>query len=258
MHRNTASAELVDKHTFKPENARRDKSGCIFKPHSLESGQTTQQKYAKMKKHLLIPLVTILALSACQPAAHNAGRKEKALRFIISHPIAAFKIGMKADRARNITTNSVRFSIHLGLNDTFNPDGRGTQVNAVRHTLWQATITSRFSATVAKEAGDAYEKDNTPPDPNKTEFNKLYDADESVDLRNNAIGRGIGDANKNAEMKTIVRAILDRYHTEGLWQIFPEEREGKTVYQIRLTQLNDTDYQKAVSELETLNQYGGK
>ncbi|EGZ45472.1 DUF6973 domain-containing protein [Neisseria wadsworthii] len=211
-----------------------------------------------MKKILFLTLISALALSACKPPAPDAGRKEKALRFIVNHPIAAYKIGMKADRARNITTNSVRFSIRLGLDDTFNPNGRGTQVNAVRHTLWQATIASQFSAELAKEAGDAYEKDNTPPDPNKTEFNKLYDADESVDLRNNAIGRSIGEAHKGAEMKTLVRAILDRYHQEGLWQIFPVEQEGKTVYQIRLTKLGEEDYQKALAELAQLNQYGAK
>lgn len=209
-----------------------------------------------MKKFLLFP-AAVLLLAGCQPAP-DAGRKEKALRFVISHPIAAYKIGMRTDHAKNITTNSVRFSINTGLDDTVNRDGRGTQVNAVRHTTWQATIASRFGADIAKAAGDAYEKDNTPPNPAETEFEKLYNADESVDLRNNAIGRGIGASMPGAEMKDIVRAILDRYHKEGLWQIFAEKRGSKTVYQIRLTKLNDADYQKAVANLAELQPYGGK
>lgn len=211
-----------------------------------------------MKKYLFAPLAAALLLSACQPPAPDAGRKEKILRFVIRHPIAAYKIGMKKDRVHNITTNSVRFSIHLGLDDTVNPDGRGTQVNAIRHTLWQASIAAAFGADIAKQAGDAYEKDNTPPDPNKTEFDVLYKSDESIDLRNNAIGRGIGEANKGAEMKVIVRAILDRYHNEGLWQAFKVEKDGKTVYQIRQTKLSGEDYQKALANLANLGPVGQK
>lgn len=211
-----------------------------------------------MKKHFCLIFCSALLLSACRPAPPDASRKEKILRFAVSHPIAAFTIGMKADRVENITTNSVRFSIHLGLDDTLNRDGRGTQVNAVRHTLWQATIASRFGAEIAKAAGDAYEKNNTPPDLSQIEFDKLYNADESCDLRNNAIGRKIGEAHKDAAMRDIVRAILDHYHKEGLWQIFPEERDGKTVYQIRLTKLNEADYQKALANLAKLKHHGGK
>ncbi len=116
-----------------------------------------------IKRLVLIGLISLLSLSACQPAPPTASRKEKIIRFALNHPIAAWRIGMKKSDADNLTSNAVRFSQALGLDDTVNRDGRGTQVNAVRHTLWQASITSTFSSKLAKLAGDAYEKNNTPP-----------------------------------------------------------------------------------------------
>lgn len=209
-----------------------------------------------VKRLTLISLLSLLSLSACQPAAPTASRKEKIIRFALNHPVAAWRIGMKKNDADNLTSNAVRFSLALGLDDTVNPDGRGTQVNAIRHTLWQASITSIFSSKLAKLAGDAYEKNNTPPSEEQTEFNKLYNADESTDLRNNAIGRAIGEQHPHTPTNELLKLILQQYHQQGLWQIFPVERDGKTVYQIRQTRLSDEDYQKAMEKLAGLNAIG--
>ena len=113
-----------------------------------------------------------------------------------------------------------------------------------------------FSSDLAKQAGDAYEKDNTPPDENQTEFEVLYDADESIDLHNNAIGRSIGESHPHTPANELLKLILQRYHQDGLWQAFPLERDGKTVYQIRKTRLNDDDYQRAMEKLAGLNEIG--
>lgn len=208
------------------------------------------------KRLMLLGLLPLLALTACQPASPTASRKEKIIRFAVSHPIAVWRIGMKRDDADNITSNAVRFSTALGLDDVANRHGRGTQVNAIRHTLWQASIASMFSSELAKQAGDAYEKDNTPPDENQTEFEVLYNADESIDLRNNAIGRAIGESHPHIPINELLKLILQRYHQDGLWQAFPLERDGKTVYQIRQTRLSDEDYQKAMEKLAGLNEIG--
>ena len=52
---------------------------------------------------------------------------------------------------------------------------------------------------------------------NQTFFSNLNDADESVDLHNNIIGRFIGEQNKGAKMNTMAKAVLDVFQKEGLY-----------------------------------------
>lgn len=208
------------------------------------------------RKPFLLLLLPLLALTACTQPEPTAGRREKMLYFSLHHPYAAYIIGPREVDANNITSTAVRFSTRIGLDDAVNPDGRGTQVNAVRHTLWQAAITARFNADIAKAAGDAYERNNTPPKAEQTEFDILYQSDESIDLRNNAIGRSIAEAHPGASIKELARLILDRYHQEGLWQAFRVERSTGERYQIRPTRLSDQDYQQAIKKLSALNEQG--
>lgn len=216
-----------------------------------------QTAYPMNRTHRFLPLLLpLLALTACTQPEPTASRREKMLHFAVHHPYAAYTIGPKKDDADNITSTAVRFSTRIGLDDAANPDGRGTQVNAVRHTLWQASIAARFNADIAKAAGDAYERNNTPPQADQTEFDILYQSDESIDLRNNAIGRSIGQAHPGASIKELTRLILDRYHQEGLWQAFRVERAAGQRYQIRLTRLSDQDYQQAIEKLSARNEQG--
>ncbi len=99
-------------------------------------------------------------------------------------------------------------------------------------------------------------KTTPPPSEDQTEFEKLYNADESTDLRNNAIGRAIGAQHPHTPANELLKLILQQYHQQGLWQIFALERDGKTVYQIRQTRLSDEDYQKAMEKLAGLNAIG--
>ena len=71
------------------------------------------------------------------------------VQFLLRHPIIAANIGESKRGSNNISTNAARFADSLGLRE--DSSNEGTQVNAVRHATWQATITSRFGGGIAKE-----------------------------------------------------------------------------------------------------------
>ncbi len=204
-------------------------------------------------------LAFLLLLSPASQADADNGdfvpaesRRSKIIRFIASHPIAAQAIGMESDESANITSNAIRFAKRTGLDDRANGDGRGTQVNAVRHTLWQATIASRFDADVAEEVGNAYEI-NPVIDEAKTDYPSRYDADEAVDLRNNRIGRRIGSERPQLDMKALALSVLAHFSQEGLWMAEPVAENGQTVWRISQTKLGDTQYEAAIRNLGPLN-----
>ena len=106
-------------------------------------------------------LTTLLIATVMGTGCHNIEStfkdKPQLLKFATQHPIAAAAIG-KEDGSLNITSSAIRFSTRVGLDNSKNGDGRGTEVNALRHSLWQATIAARFNADIATAAGNAYEK----------------------------------------------------------------------------------------------------
>lgn len=71
--------------------------------------------------------------------------------------------------------------------------GEGSQVNAVRHALWSATIASKYGYKISKEATDSHE-DNL--NLTGSVFNESILADCRVDILNNEIGRIIGSNRK--------------------------------------------------------------
>ena len=88
--------------------------------------------------------------------------------------------------------------------------------NAIRHTIWQAAITSKYGAQVARDAGDAHE---TRPyfDVHKRVYDNENDADMATDLLNNKIGRMIGVKYKNRSTKEIALKVLEEFYRNGLY-----------------------------------------
>ncbi|UOO83097.1 hypothetical protein LVJ83_06465 [Uruburuella testudinis] len=206
--------------------------------------------------------VCLALLIAAAPAAHAEtpqtqpeSRRGKIIRFIAAHPIAAQAIGMESSESANITSNAIRFARRTGLDDRANGDGRGTQVNAVRHTLWQAAIAARFDPATAEAVGHAYEI-NPVIDEAQTDYPSRYAADEAVDLRNNRIGRRIGSERPQTDMKTLALSVLAHFSQEGLWMAEPVETNGQTAWRISQTKLNHTQYEAAVRNLGPLNENG--
>jgi len=204
---------------------------------------------------------------------------EKEILFAIRHPEAALVIGLPGDGRINISQNSVRFATSGGKSiedgdglalqfkqsfeggsehDANNPteDKRateGTQVNAARHFIWQATISNWFGSDVAKEAGDLHEK-NPNADTTKRLFKTIEEADEVIDLLNNQIARNIGSQYKTDQtMKTIANRMLDEFYNNGLYTM---QKTQTGEYQVVKTKLPLSQYNHMKDTYSKLDNVG--
>ena len=155
-----------------------------------------------------------------------------------------------------LNTLAVRFSTKLGL--TENDEREGSQVNAFRHTLWQALLTKHFGQATAKEFADAHEKNPdaiSNEDASTKEFDTLNAADQSIDLRNNIIGREIGEKNSRVigGPHQLAEALLKQYHEKGLWVA---ELQSNNKYKAVLRKLSDAEFAAASKKLSDLDDLG--
>jgi RHS repeat-associated protein len=189
---------------------------------------------------------------------YEATVNSRTIGFSIRHPIAAISIGMPSKGSTNISTNAVRFSTRIGLNE--NVQHEASQVNAFRHVLWQAGITKEFGTSIAKQIGNAHEENPfaTTGSNLQTSFATLSKADETVDLRNNVIGRSIGAANPQANMQELALKVLDYYKDKGLWTATAiTNDQGKiTGYTVSQTKLDQKQYDAAKQVIQGLNANG--
>jgi RHS repeat-associated protein len=192
------------------------------------------------------------------PGYYQANVNSRMIAFGVRHPIAAASIGTPSKGCTNISTNSVRFSTRIGLNE--NAQHAGSQVNAFRHVLWQAEITQEFGTSIAKQVGNLHEENAFAANGSnfKTSFNTLSKADETIDLMNNVIGRSIGAANPNANMQELALKTLDYYKENGLWTASPvtNDRGKVTGYNISQSKLSQEQYDAAKGIIQGLNGNG--
>jgi hypothetical protein len=177
------------------------------------------------------------------------------VKFSLQHPMIALQIGSYSQGSTNISTNAVRFANSPGLALQENSQHEGSQVNAFRHTLWQATITDKFGGDIAKQVGDAHE-DNPSVNLNIRTFtgkNALSQADQTIDLLNNNIGREIGKDNPGATMQELATKTLDAFHNEGLYTATINKDGSITVTK---TKLSDEQYKQGTETLKNLNNSG--
>jgi hypothetical protein len=177
--------------------------------------------------------------------------------FLLRHPEIAAQIGNFQHHATNISTDAQRFAENSGFPKE-GEAGDGTHWNAIRHSVWQATITSKFGESIAKEAGDAHE-DNPNADLSKRKFvgkdykEALAKADETIDLLNNIIGREIGNGHTGRSMREIAFAVLKYYHENGLYMA---KKINDNESDIILVKLTDVEYNRALEIYNTLNENG--
>jgi hypothetical protein len=188
--------------------------------------------------------------------------------FAASHPFIAGQIygGEQPAEVLIPSTSSlaVRFSVNLradrqtelgsgGLIE--NPQHEGSQVNAMRHVLWNAINARRFGSAIATEAANAHEEHPSAIDGQDAAtqtFRSLAAADEGADLRNNILGRGIG-ANSNATPKALAVATLQLFHDQGLWVAQPQ---GDGTFRAVRQTLTDDVFAAASRKLGNLNEIG--
>ena len=181
--------------------------------------------------------------------------------FSIRHPVVASEVGdvqrSPGTFVTNISTVASRLASRTGLDNTTPLPGEGTEVNAMRHTIWQALISGKYGTDIAKKIGGAHEE--TPfinrdvSDFSSRRFESSSLADSSADLLNNEIGRQIGSANPTATPRDIASIALDYYHDKGLWMVFKQSDGTWRVQQVRLS---DEKYEKAKANLRGVDDFG--
>jgi len=190
--------------------------------------------------------------------AHEGSSTIRTVCFGLYYSYAAVSIGKVKSGSTNISTNAVRFSTNdLGLVE--NSSHEGSQVNAYRHALWQATITHRFDSIVAEGEGNAHGEIQNAifgvEDFATATYSSSALTDESCDLLNNIIGRGLGQryTDTTTKMNQIALDTLDYYHEYGLW-VSEEQHDGS--YIIYQQTLSDSLYESAYNRLIQLDKNG--
>lgn len=83
-------------------------------------------------------------------------------------------------------------------------------------------------------------------------FSSLDDADQTVDLLNNQIGRRIGSQNKNVNMKNLALQVLEEFKNNGLYTATKKDK----VWTVNKTKLSNEKYKQLQSLFNSLNENG--
>ncbi|HVY74877.1 MAG TPA: RHS repeat-associated core domain-containing protein [Puia sp.] len=191
----------------------------------------------------------------------------RTIKFAMEHSLSAAIIGPVSPGATNISTDAARFATRgtsaesksSVLEEPKSQGNEGSQVNAFRHVLWQATITKELGSDIAKGIGFAHEENPNAIDGKSnerlgaTEFKSVSEADESIDLANNIIGRDIGVDNKELSMKDMALKVLDAFHTDGFWTA---TKIGDGVWKMTKTKISDKQYNALKAVFQNLNNDG--
>lgn len=198
--------------------------------------------------------------------------KLKTIKYALDHPNTALKVSQYKKGTLNISTNSTRFQTSLseGQSDWEGDQSNllqyevdyevgeggdkheGTQSNAYRHTIWQAEITEEFGNDTATQIGNAHEN-NSGIEYKEEGYDTMNEADSYVDLRNNEIGRNIGEQNPNTPQNILADKVIDYYYENGLWEVIKTEDGRFLPIQKKLPQEQYDELKQAVA---TMNRYG--
>jgi RHS repeat-associated protein len=177
--------------------------------------------------------------------------KIRTFGYAMQHPRNASLVGQYKEKSSNITTIASNFEINIAISANLER-GEGTQGNAIRHTLWQSIITKEFGTEHAKRIGNAHEN-NPKTDLTQREFTTMEDADQTVDLLNNEIGRNIAEQNTGATNVELATAVMDEYKNNGLWTVSGNKKDG---YTIQRTAITNEQYEAAIREINRKNETG--
>ena len=189
------------------------------------------------------------------PGNYSASVNSRYIGFGLRHPKAAARIGFGVTKGNtDISTNATRFATRgeVLFGSARGQEDRGSENGAFRHGLWQATITSEFGSKISKEAGNAHEK-NPFTNLSTRVFNNIDDADQTVDLLNNIIGRDIGEKNKGKSMNDLANIVLDEFKNNGLYTATKGDDGNFTISK---TKLSDEKYDELNNIFKGLNHNG--
>ncbi len=224
----------------------------------LASGKSanpqTFNRYAYTMNRPLI-LTDSTGLQAGQKYDGNTSPTLKAIAFAIGNWNTAHRIGTGSER-QSLSSAAINFSgtRHSGLSDSDTHEG--SQVNAVRHTVWQATITREFGADIATKAGNVHEREPTV-DLSVRNFtgdaNNLGNADQTIDLLNNQIGRQIASDNPTATNNELAQRTIEYFRDVGLFTATINANGSVTANQ---TRISGEQANVAIASIRRLNNFG--
>lgn len=171
----------------------------------------------------------------------------------INHMRAAYDIGKGIDGSDNLSSTSDRFA--LEYDNLYNNKLKGKIKegrNALRHTLWQGALSSKYGPKVARDAGDSHE---TRPyaDVSVRDFDKKEDADMVTDLLNNKIGRRLGVMYPNISRRDLALRIIEEYWRSGLYS-YEQGRDGR--WYVRKRTISNDVFNALYKKYKNLNDYG--
>ena len=163
------------------------------------------------------------------------------------HLAAAVENGLKVDKDKN-NLASVAQKYASEIDNYFIADGKGKEGerslsnlrNALRHTIWQANIASRYNLQVAYDAAASHER-FPYADTSIRVFDNETDADMTVDLLNNRIGRKIGADNPDLGRKELALLALKELWQNGLYN-YERGKDGK--WHVSLVRISNDVYNK--------------
>lgn len=176
--------------------------------------------------------------------------------FALEHPVKALMTGPYIDKAPNISTTVSRFA-NAGeilecnvINDKLTDEA--SEKGAMRHALWQATLSSIWNDNIARRIGNAHE-DGLDYDVSVRRYNNLIDADRTVDLLNNIEGRRIARTYKTYNPKKMALCVLEEFRKNGLY-IAVQGADGH--WHIERRKLDDEKYNRMLQEYQKMNFLG--
>jgi len=195
------------------------------------------------QKMTLSPLGIIQYLSIAISLEHTDGNQNaRQIGYAMQHPFIANHV------KNDLGVVAGNFQLNIGKAIGAFKNEEGTPQNAIRHTLWSALSTRDLGSEKAERAANSHET-TTNIDLSKRNFTGVKasdNADRTIDLLNNVIGRDIGENNKGADNKTMAIKVIEEYHDNGLWTMSGSE---KTSYTIQKTKLTDAQYKAAIQEI---------
>lgn len=173
--------------------------------------------------------------------------------FVRNHPWEAIVISIPTENGKNISSDAMRFANNLfSQGDNYTSISGESKVNACRHVLWQALITQRFGEQIALEAGNAHEN-NPLPDTSIRNFQNTNEADPTVDLLNNVIGRNLGKTSGNCSQKELASYVLEEFCSKGLYVTIPDSNGGCSIVQKKISY---SEYRVLLDNLNNLDIHG--
>ena len=179
------------------------------------------------------------------------------IRVGLANAPQSFKVGNLDRFSNNTSSVSARMSSRIGNQGNVLTQGRGSEQNALRHTLWNALSTQAVGSEMTEDLVNSHEgitpSDNVILEENEPtpEGISLPFADNTADFFNNEIGRQIGEQMPDASATEVTKHILDVFLNEGLFQV--DREDGNKV---KRTKISQETYNAAIKILNRLNNNG--